>query len=64
MDVTATHFKQHSAKEVGMQAPNIESMSALHDALVFELLPGSLKTLLEPSPAGGFFTLHIRRIAQ
>ena len=43
MDVIATHFKRHSAKEVGMQAPNIESMSALDDALVFELLPGISK---------------------
>jgi alkylated DNA repair dioxygenase AlkB len=29
-------------KEVGMQAPTVESMSKLRDALVFELLPGSL----------------------
>jgi len=29
-------------KEVGMQAPTVESMSTLRDALVFDLLPGSL----------------------
>jgi alkylated DNA repair dioxygenase AlkB len=29
-------------KEVGMQAPTVGSMSKLRDALVFELLPGSL----------------------
>lgn len=29
-------------KEVGMQAPTVESMSKLRDALVFELQPGSL----------------------
>lgn len=29
-------------KEVGMQAPTIESMSKLRDALVFDLQPGSL----------------------
>jgi alkylated DNA repair dioxygenase AlkB len=29
-------------KEVGMKQPTVESMSTLRDALVFELLPGSL----------------------
>jgi alkylated DNA repair dioxygenase AlkB len=29
-------------KEVGMKAPTVESMATLRDALVFELLPGSL----------------------